>query len=342
MYPSPRNLGMDDENWKSVFEILERSQQLPVEARRQFVACATHDPAVLKLLLELLEDESQAEYEIAPNQKGEPQPGERIGRYEILEKLGSGGTGQVYSARDLELGRLVAVKFLFHEFDPTQDSVDKLLREARAASALNHRHIVTIYEVIRSGERTAIAMEKLDGESLRSLCGQALPSLRAMHLGHQIATALSAAHHRGIVHRDIKPENVMVDHDDYVKVVDFSMARQIAIDASTTLHNAGTINYFSPEQARAERATSAGDIFSMGVVLYELATGTHPFHGETALETLHAISNLEPAPPLARNSRIPKRLNRLILDMLKKPAGLRPGADEVVAELSLLLREEQT
>jgi eukaryotic-like serine/threonine-protein kinase len=338
MYSSSQNRRLDDEHWKIAFEILERCRHLPLADRREFAASATDDPGVLDLFFELLADETDADVEPARDQHGEPQTGERIGRYEVASKLEAGGMGQVYSARDLELGRPVALKFLSGDLAESQEAVDKLMREARAASALNHRNIVTVHEVVRSHGRTAIVMELLEGKALRSICGRALPLPRLIRYGEQLATALAAAHRKGIVHGDIKPENVMVDHDDFVKVVDFGMARPMSLDASATL--AGTITYFSPEQGRGERATSASDIFSLGSVLYELATGVHPFRGETKLKTLYAIVHVEPVPPLAHNSQIPRSLNRLILDMLSKQAERRPSADEVVVRLSRILPED--
>jgi len=340
MYSSSQNRRLDDEHWKIAFEILERCRQLPLGDRREFVASATDDPGVLDLLFELLADEADADLETAPEQYGEPKTGERIGRYEVVGKLGAGGMGQVYSARDTELGRLVALKLLSDELAGREGGVDRLLREARAASALNHRNIVTVYEVVCSCGRTAIVMEMLEGKVLRGFCGRALPLSRLIQFGRQVATALAAAHRKGILHRDIKPENVMVDDDDFVKVVDFGMAQPMSPDANSSLHNAGTITYFSPEQARGERATSASDIFSLGTVLYELATGVHPFRGQTMVNTLHAIIDVEPPAPSSRNSQLPHSLDRLILDMLRKRAERRPSADEVVERLSRTLPED--
>ena len=284
----------------------------------------------------MLADDRGVEVETA-RQRRDPAAGERMVDTESLGKLGAGGVGQVYSARDLELGRLVALKFLSNDLDTSEGGVEKLLREARAASALNHRNILTVYEVVRSGGRTAIVMELLEGRSLRSLCGAPLALPRLIQYGEQVAAALAAAHKKGIVHRDMKPENVMVDDDGFVKVVDFGVARPMSLDASTTLHNAGTITYLSPEQANGHRVTSTSDIFSLGTVLYELATGVHPFRGQTPLKTVHAIVEFEPAPPSSLNSQIPRSLDRLILEMLRKPAELRPAADEVMLRLSGIL-----
>ena len=333
--PTP-HARLEEEHWRTAFDIIQRAQHLPLDERRALAESVTTDQAVLDLVFEMWEEEAAEVAASDPDQS--PVPGAHFGRYEILGKLGAGGMGQVYSARDLELGRPVALKFLTDELAGVPGAVDRLVREAKAASALNHPHIVTVYEVIRSGVQTAIAMELVEGVALRNHCGSAQPAAKVIHWGQQIAAGLAAAHRQGIVHRDIKPENVMVRADDYVKVVDFGVARQTTIGAHDASGSAGrpggTVHYYSPEQVRGERATAASDVFSLGMVLYELATGHHPFRGGTGLETIHAIVHLNPLQPSTRNALVPKRLNRLILDMLAKRAEARPPAVEVAARLT--------
>ena len=195
MYSSSQNR-LGDDHWKIAFEILERCQNLPLTDRRKFAESATDDPEIRELLAELLADDA-ADVQTAPRLRREPAAGERIGRYEIINKLGAGGVGHVYSARDLELGRLVALKFLSSDLATSAGAVEKLLREARAATALNHRNILTIYEVVRSDGRTAIVMELLEGKPLRSLCGTPLALPKVIQCGEQVAAALAAAHKKG-------------------------------------------------------------------------------------------------------------------------------------------------
>jgi Tol biopolymer transport system component len=251
--------------------------------------------------------------------------------------------GYVYSALDTELGRLVALKFLAPEVVATRPAIDRLIREAKAASALNHPHIVTVYGVVRSGDDVAIAMELVEGKPLRSYCGDPQPIVQVIRWGRQVAQALAAAHHREIVHHDIKPENLMVRSDGYVKVLDFGLARQLTSGSQRQIANssvrlAGTLNYMAPEQTRAEAATSASDVFSLGIVLFELATGTHPFRSDSPLDTAHAIAHADPKSPSALNHEIPAALNSLLLAMLAKRAEERPSAAEVDRTLSELER----
>jgi Tol biopolymer transport system component len=264
--------------------------------------------------------------------------GDRIGRYEIMGKLRQGGMGSVYSARDTDLRRMAALKVLVPGLGATELAAERLVREARAASALNHPNIVTIYEVIRVGGQIALAMELVEGQSLRSYCGEAQPAVRSVDWGRQIAQALAAAHEHGIVHGDIKPENLMVRPDGYIKVLDFGLARQLmpAGQAASTSFSGmpgGTLNYMSPEQTRGERRTHASDIFSLGLTLYELATGTHPFASDSPIDTAHAIAHNEPAFPSKLNAQVTPKLDSLIMAMLAKDPSKRPSAAEVVSRV---------
>jgi Tol biopolymer transport system component len=249
--------------------------------------------------------------------------------------------GEVYSAHDAELDRMVALKFLPAEMATSRSAVERLVREAKAASALNHPHIVTVYEVIRAGDELAIAMELVEGTALRTFCGKPNEISKAVDWGRQIAQALAAAHRRNIIHRDIKPENLMVRPDGIVKVLDFGLARKTSLEGLGEVTNssallAGTLNYMAPEQTRVEPATSASDIFSMGIVLFELTSGTHPFRADSPIDTAHAIAHAEPKAPSVFNPAVPTALNALLLAMLDKDPGNRPSATEVDRQLSEL------
>jgi len=212
----------------------------------------------------------------------------RIGAYDVVSLIGRGGMGEVYLAQDAELGRKVALKLLRPALTSNADAVRRFEHEARAASSLNHPNIVTIYAIGDLGDRRFLAMEFVEGRSLAALVGEPVDAIALARLGGQLARALSVAHAAGIVHRDIKPENVMLREDGYVKVLDFGLARLAPLPAVAGTTPAGpnptnppvvlgTPRYMSPEQARGETVTGASDVFSLGVMLYELATATHPF-----------------------------------------------------------------
>ncbi len=268
--------------------------------------------------------------------------GRAIGAYDQLALVGRGGMGVVYAARDTRLGRKVAVKLLRPALTGNPDALRRFEQEARAASSLNHPNIVTIYEIGEFDGRRFLVMEFVEGRSLASMTGTRPEVTTVARIGAQLARALAVAHAAGIVHRDIKPENVIVRDDGYVKLLDFGLARLLspAAGAAGAPHDPssnphlipGTPRYMSPEQARGEPAGSASDVFSLGVVLYELVTGTHPFESASTLGVLHAIASRPPAPldPAA----IPARAVRLLTRMLDKSPGRRPAAHEVEAELT--------
>src|SRR5262249_17540924 len=270
----------------------------------------------------------------------------QIPGYDVEALLGRGGMGVVYKARHLRLDRLVALKFLPREFAQDPKRLERFRREARTASALNHPHICTIHDIDEHEGQPYLVMELIEGRTLRALAAQR-PSLPALvHLVGQVAQALAAAHAAGIIHRDIKPENIMVRDDGYAKVVDFGLARPIppsgrpseatadqVTDPGTVL---GTARYMSPEQARAETASSASDLFSLGVVLYELVTGQHPFAADSPTATLHALQTQPALRPSLLNPEVPASLESLILQMLEKEPRLRPTAAEVDATLAEL------
>jgi hypothetical protein len=269
-------------------------------------------------------------------------PGVKFGRYEIVTPIGRGGMGEVWLGHDPELDRRVALKFLAPE--ATLDgAMERLTREARAASALNHPNIVTVHEVIRHEETSIIVMEWVDGTALRAMCGAPQPLDRVVQLGLQIARALAAAHAHGIVHRDIKPENILVRRDGYVKVLDFGLARRMGSEELTSSAglSGGTLRYMSPEQARGEPISPASDVFSFGLTLYELATGRHAFPSDSPFGAVRAMLMNEPAAPSAVNQLVPARLNSLILAMIAKDAAARPSAEEVARTLDALQGQDK-
>lgn len=254
--------------------------------------------------------------------------GFQVDRFRITGFLGRGGMGDVYSAEDNTLGRNVALKFL------AAGAAEQVAREARAASALNHPNIVTVHEVIQHGETPIIVMELIEGTALRSMCGNPQPLDRILSIGRQIAEALAAAHAHGIVHSDIKPENIFVRPDGYIKVLDFGLAHPVAGETrrSSDEMQGGTLRYMSPEQARGEPTTPATDIFSFGLVLYELATGKHAFPSDSPFGAVYAVLTKEPITEPLQNC-FPAHLSSLILSMLAKEPGARPSADEVARGL---------
>ncbi len=327
--------------------MFEDALDLAPQERGAFARSATEDPEVLRLVLDLI---GEAELELAGDDEtpGEPdlQAGARFGHYEIRGKLGRGGMGEVYSTLDTELGRVVALKLLAPDVAGTPKAVERLIREAKAASALNHPNIVTVYGLVRHETKLALAMELVEGEALRRYCGQPQPVGRVIDWVRQVAKALAAAHEHGIVHGDVKPENLMARPDGYVKVLDFGLARQLMPAGQTGSTNlsgmpGGTLKYMSPEQACGQRATPASDIFSLGLVLYELATGTHPFATDSPIDTAHAIAHNTPKPVSALNLKIPAALDRLIGSMLAKDPGKRASAEEVVSRSTRMIETDR-
>jgi predicted ATPase len=266
--------------------------------------------------------------------------GDLISHYRIIAEIGEGGMGKVYRARDERLGREVAVKLLKNRGDTP--AVERFIREARAASALNHPNIVTVFDAGEVQDAYFIAMELVQGSDLRSLISRPFPNDRFVNLVRQIAEALSVAHEVGIVHRDIKPENIRVRHDGYVKILDFGLARLVTPPTATKSTGPvtesssliGTIKYMSPEQAVGRTADTSSDVFSLGIVLYELATGQHPFEAESLFGVLEAIVSHRPVSPSRLNDELPEQLDALILSMLDKDPARRPTALDVAAAVT--------
>ena len=263
--------------------------------------------------------------------------------YEILGELGRGGMGVVYKAQDHRLGRLVALKVLHGPRCQDPEALERFRREARTASALNHPHICTIYTLEEHRGQPFLVMEFIEGHTLRARVDAGPPLAQLLRWIGQVARALQAAHAAGIVHRDIKPENLLVRPDDVVKVLDFGVARLLpdgALRALTLTGKAtepgtliGTARYMAPEQARCEAVGSPADLFSLGIVLYELATGRHPFEAASAVGTLNALIEQQPLSPSRLNPKLTGALEGLMLRMLEKDPRRRPPADEVAAVL---------
>jgi serine/threonine-protein kinase len=281
-------------------------------------------------------------------------PGDKLGPYEILGLIGKGGMGEVYKARDSRLGRDVAIKVLLQERVSDPERKRRFLQEARAASALNHPNIVTVYDISQDEGRDFLVMEYVRGKTLKEVIpDRSLPLREVSGYGSQAASALTAAHKAGIIHRDIKSANIMVTSEGQVKVLDFGLAKltdpvSIAPENETLTLMAlttpgmimGTVAYMSPEQTRGELLDARSDIFSLGCVLYEAATGRLPFQGRSALESMHAIATADPPTPSTLNPELSAEFDRVIrLAMAKDRDRRYASADELAAALDAMRGE---
>ena len=362
---------MTSERWERTKQLLEDALRLAPEKRAVFLDSACADDAALRGEVESLiaaheEAGSQflgaaaprvldisTEFSSAPSRVGES-----VGPYKIIEEIGRGGMGVVYKAEDPRLNRFVALKFLPEDVARNPQALARFRREAQAASALNHPNICTIYDIGQHGTTEYMVMELLEGGTLASrLYKGALPAERVMQYGIEVADALDAAHRRGIVHRDLKPGNIFVTTRGECKVLDFGLAKlgertahpdapTVASPRPETLTNPGsamgTVSYMSPEQARGEELDARTDIFSLGAVLYEMATGKMAFPGRTSAIVFKAILDEDPEAPSRTNPLTPVQLDEIVSKALEKDKDLRyQSAADMRADLKRLQRNTE-
>ena len=355
---------MNPERWRQIRDVFDAALAVQGEERQRFLDSACRSDAELRREVQALLDshadvgdflELQAAGEGSNKTTAmdiDPWIGKNVGPYRVLERIGYGGMGIVYRAVDVRLGREAALKFLSAEMQRDARARDRFEREARAASALNHPNICTVYGVDEFGGHPYLAMELLKGQNLAEvIAGKPLPLDRILSLATPILSALEAAHAEGIIHRDLKPANIFLTEKGQVKILDFGLAKHSALmpvahgggtmdvpetaaELTTPGMIVGTVSYMSPEQIRAERLDARSDLFAFGAVLYEMATGEQAFPGKMPVLVLDAILNREPAPIAQSNPAVPARLATIISKALVKDRERRyQSASELLADL---------
>jgi serine/threonine protein kinase/class 3 adenylate cyclase/tetratricopeptide (TPR) repeat protein len=358
---------MTPERWQQIERVFHAALDSDPDVRSSFLneACAGDDALrseVESLLASLKQSESvrtmlpaEVAAQMVAESEAETMAGRLLGHYQLLSLLGAGGMGQIYLGLDTRLGRKVALKLLSAHFTTDLDRVRRFEQEARAASALNHPNIITIHDMGQVGDVYFIATEFIEGATLRQMIGRVGTEIRSiLDIAAQVANALAASHAVGIAHRDIKPENIMVRPDGYVKVLDFGLAKLsekkaavLGSDVSTRATSGtdpgtimGTASYMSPEQARGLKVDERTDIFSLGIVIYEMVTGTTPFSGETVSDVIASLLTSEPPALASNSSQVSPELERIVLRALVKDRDKRyQTVNDLLLDLKGLAQE---
>jgi eukaryotic-like serine/threonine-protein kinase len=356
---------MTPERWQQVNELFHSALEREPAQRAAFLDQACADDQELRKEVESLIGSNEntdsfidapafeADAPLLAEDKTDLAAGQHVGHYKIISLLGSGGMGEVYLAQDSKLGRKVALKLLPASLTKDEERVRRFEQEARAASALNHPNILTIFDIDQADSHHFIVAEYIEGKTLREhIADRSLKPSGALDLATQVASALSAAHQAGIVHRDIKPENIMLRPDGYVKVLDFGLAKLTEVKAAGTDTQSpafqavktntgmriGTVSYMSPEQAKAQHVDQRSDVFSFGVVLYEMLTGERAFRRDSDIDTLHAIIHEEPPRLPALRGMVPAGVERVLRQCLEKePEARYASGIELLAALKPLM-----
>ena len=339
---------LGDRNWDSVISVFEKASKMGPEDRKAYLDKVCAGAPALRAELESLlvyNDEASGEdglHRIMPaSSKNLDTPeqhrsGKIIGHYQVVEKIGHGGMGVVYKARDTRLERSVALKFLPARLSEDSTSRERFIQEARAASSIDHPNICTVYEIRELSDGSVfIAMAFYEGQTLRTLVEKGPVAVeKAIHIVLQMCTGLAQAHARGIVHRDVKPANIMLTSDNVVKILDFGVAKQADLDLTNTGDTIGTVQYMAPEQILGEKIDHRVDIWATGMILYELLTGQRPFGSGHSLSIVNSILNKDPQPVTGLQTGIPLQLAHIVQRLLSKsPEGRHDNMQELMDDL---------